>query len=153
MNMEEVQKLPIISIDTDPFFFVDNEVSEEKVKKLVGKKIAFKVSNDLSEVAFTGTLSEFEDNKLTITGEKNSINFDYSVIIGIEEIPVFDTVGVTTTLIDSICNITNHKNISIKGLLINVTREHVIFKIRTKEAIYITEIYPRELVKAINKLD
>ena len=175
MKEEITNKLPTIDINDDSFFYIDNSINNEKIKKLIGKYIIFELKEENSKTILTGKLLEYNEktNELYIRlhddGQEETKNIwtdidgkdllldfqeyiNINKIIGIEEHKKEDSLIINNTYINKICKLTNKHNKSITVLVKDINNYELTFnykyKLNGKEIIE-TSYLPINLLKHI----
>ena len=149
-NTDMIQQLPIIDIENSLFMNMDNDLSDEKIKGLIGKHIVFKLTDDATDFGLLGILEDYKNNQLIIRREGASLVFELYEIFGIEELTLIDNIDLSNEIINCVCELTNYKNESIVCLVTDVTNDDIEFKVKIKNENILTFYYPKELVKDIS---
>ena len=149
-NTDMIQQLPIIDIENSLFMNMDNDLSDEKIKSLIGKHIVFKLTDDATDFGLLGILEDYKNNQLIIRREGASLVFELYEIFGIEELTLIDNIDLSNEIINCVCELTNYKNESIVCLVTDVTNDDIEFKVKIKNENILTFYYPKELVKDIS---
>lgn len=150
-DKDNIKRLPVIDIKS--FLYMNNDLSENIIKKLIGKTITFRMKDDLTGLSLFGILEEYDNQQLVIKRDGVSLIFELSDISGVEEFSFNTNKELSKECIGLVCEVTNYKDVSLIGLIVNIDEDELTIKIKTNDENLRTLYYPIEMIKNIRIID